>query len=118
MDGRVKSRDEALDYWEGQVAAQRASGLKIQDWCAEQGLSHWKFQYWRRVLGREGRIETLRRKNLTSPPAPNFQRVVIDPAPSHVPPVEIVLPEGAVVRVQAGVDRQTLRLVLEEAKRC
>lgn len=111
-------RQQALDFWAERIAAQRASGLKIQDWCAEQGMSHWKFQYWRRVLGREGRIETLMPKNPSSSPAPNFQRVVIDPAPSHVPPIEIILPEGAVVRVQAGVDRQMLRLVLEEAKRC
>lgn len=120
MDGRVKSRDEVLDYWEGQVAAQRSSGMKVADWCAKLGISYWQFQYWRRVLGLEGRCvgRQGRRPSGSALKPPAFQQIVVEPSAISCSPVEVVLPSGVRVRVQSGVDREVLRMVLEEVARC
>jgi len=120
MDSAKKSREDVLDYWEGRVAAQRASGMKVADWCAVKGISFSKFAYWRGVLGREGRFvgRRGRRPSVRAPKPSAFQQIVVDSAVTSASPVEVVLPSGVRIRVHTGVDRAVLRIVLEEAARC
>lgn len=112
------TREQALAHWGRLVEAQRASGRKVPAWCAEQGISYWQFHYWRRKLERLGGGAPAGGREEESAGPEGFHRVLVSPggAPSSQP-VEIVLPGGALVRVRGGVDRQVLRLVLEEAAR-
>jgi hypothetical protein len=120
MDAGKMTREDVLDYWEGQVTAQRSSGMKVADWCAASDVSYWQFQYWRRVLGREGRFvgRRGRRPSVGVPRQSGFQQIVVDSAVTSASPVEVVLPSGVRIRVEPGVDRAVLRIVLEEAARC
>lgn len=39
-----------LDLWAERIAEQKASGLKIDEWCLQNNLSRHKFFYWKRLL--------------------------------------------------------------------
>lgn len=41
---------ERRQYWAEQIAAQKASGLNITEWCAEYKLNRRQFHFWVRNL--------------------------------------------------------------------
>jgi transposase-like protein len=88
------------EYWTKLIAEQEASEHKVRPFCREHGIEEHSFYYWRRRL-RENRtvrfavLDT--RKANTEPPAA----------------LELVLSSGERLRIGAGVDAATLRLVLD-----
>ncbi len=39
-----------LNLWAERIAAQKASGLQVDDWCIQNNLSRHKFYYWKRLI--------------------------------------------------------------------
>ena len=90
--------------WRGLVRDWQRSGLTIRDFCAERGLAEHNFHAWRRTLAARDKEKAL-------PPFVPLQvegAFVSEPAAG----IEIIFLDGIVVRVRAGVDEATLRLVL------
>lgn len=90
-------------FWRRAVEDWRRSGFSVRAYCARAGLSEPSFYVWRRELQRRDR-------SAASNQASAFVPVEVTAEPSAA--IEIVLPQGAVVRVRPGFDRQTLQDVM------
>jgi hypothetical protein len=102
---RSEWRDAGKErLWRRLVRDWERSGLAIRDFCAERGLAEHNFHAWRRTL-------VARDKEKALPPFVPVQ-VVNAIASAQATEIEIIFPDGVVVRVRAGVDEATLRLVL------
>jgi hypothetical protein len=87
-------------FWREAVAGHKKSGMSVRAFCVERGLSEPSFYAWRRELTLRGRAPRT--------PAATFVpvQVVADSL------VEVVLPNGVVVRVPPATDAATVaRLV-------
>jgi hypothetical protein len=82
------------------VADQERSGLSVRQFCRERELSEYAFYAWRRRL-RKGPVRFALIDRTAS--------IITAPEPS----LELVLASGERLRIGAGVDAATLRLVLE-----
>jgi hypothetical protein len=102
--------------WRRTIRQQQRSGLSIRDFCRREGLKDWTFRWWRQELARRDREPSMAPPVERSEAAPAFLPVrVVDleaVAPRPAPPIEIVLPEGSIVRVPCGFDPRTLGDVL------
>jgi transposase-like protein len=86
------------EYWRELIARQEQSGMTVQGFCAQQGVTEASFYGWRKQL-REGATVSFA---LVAP-----GNVEYKPAP-----VEFVLPSGERIQVAPGTDAATLRMVL------
>ena len=90
------------EYWRERISEQERSGLSVQGFCREQGLTEQSFYAWRKRLGK--------------PTPVRFALVETKPAgqvstsPSDL---ELVLRTGERLRIRSGVDTTLLRAVLE-----
>ncbi len=109
MGGEAK-QTKAREVWAKRVEAQQASGLSAAAWCRKEKVSYSSFIYWRRRLRREEAEPGSKH--------PAFQEIVLAGGGGSAGRIEVCLPGGLSIRVPAGADRETLRLVLEEAGRC
>jgi hypothetical protein len=107
----------AAAYWRGHVGAWRTSGQSRRDYCAAHELSRKTFDWWAWRLDRADR-------EAGEPGEPaRFLPVGIADAPEAVTApavtaagderIEIVLPDGVLVRVGPGFDAAALHRVLE-----
>ena len=91
-----KARDPRREqFWRHAIAAWKKSGQSIRGYCAACHLSEASFHAWRRELAK---------RDQTTPPALKF-------LPVHVRAealVEVVLPNGLVVRVPAAANAATV----------
>lgn len=102
--------------WEKRIAEQASSGKAARDYCREHELSEASFYAWRRRL-QMGSWKAQPGKKKASPvrfalverntPAVTKARPVGEPTS-----LEVVLANGARLRIGAGVDPDTLRTVL------
>jgi hypothetical protein len=138
MRGRGPQRDTAKEQlWRDTLRRQQAGGLSIREFCARKRLPESAFYAWRAEIGRRdqehGQSMAPQRQRPARQGRPRFLSVAvadcqaasavnIDSAQSSV---EIALPSGIVLRLGAGCDRRTLRIVLgvvlrnhEEAPAC
>ena len=116
-----KRRDPAREkFWRRTIRRQQCSGLTVREFCGREGLKDWTFRWWRQELVRRDRHPSAalggeqEGEPTEAPPAFLPVRVVdlkaVSPRP--VPPIEIVLPTGMVVRAPSGFDPRTLGDVL------
>src|SRR2546422_7958167 len=99
MGKKVGVRSE---YWRERIAEQERSGMSVQRFCKEQGLTEQSFYVWRKRLRKQRPMR--------------FALVETGPArqrPATEPGLELVLATGERLRIGAGVDPTTLRTVLE-----
>jgi transposase-like protein len=96
-----KTAEERTAYWRERVAEQEHSGIPIQQFCKERGITEQSFYVWRKRLRKED-------------PA-RFALVETGPARQHTPKtgLELVLVTGERLRIGADVDPSLLRRVLE-----
>ena len=97
-----KSAAPRGDYWRERIAAQERSGLTVERFCKEQGLTEQSFY--------------LRRKRLREQQPMRFALVETGSArrqPTTETGLELVLATGERLRIGAGVDATTLLVVLE-----
>ena len=98
----TKPANPKAQEWAERIAAQQGSGLSVKQFCKEQGVSEYSFYSWRKRLQESGPVRfalverNARRQERTTETA-----------------LELVLVNGARLRIGAGVDTATLRAVLE-----
>ena len=118
---RPEWRDAGKEkLWRKLVRDWERSDLTVRDFCAERGLAEHNFHAWRRTLVARDQEKSLSRKSLSRKAQPRkalpafVPLQVVGTAARGQPTagIEIAWPDGIVVRVRAGVDEATLRLVL------
>lgn len=92
------------EYWRKRIDEQERSGMSVQRFCEEQGLTEQSFYLWRKRLRKQqpmrfALVETGRTR----------QQHVTEP---HLE-LELVLASGERLRIGADVDPTALRRVLE-----
>ena len=90
------------DQWAERIAAQQRSGVSVNQFCKEQGLTEYSFYAWRKRLQQTGPVRFALVERRVRPQAPAVEAAV-----------ELVLPAGERLRISAGVDAATLRTVLD-----
>jgi hypothetical protein len=88
--------------WAERIAAQQRSGASVKQFCKNQGLTEYSFYAWRKRLQKK---EPVRFAVVDRGAA--RQESATEAA------LELVLTTGERLRIGAGVDATTLRLVLE-----
>ena len=91
------------EEWAERIAAQQHSKLSVKQFCKERGLTAWSFYAWRKRLRDEGPV----RFALVERGGTRQER-----GPSDAD-LELVLRTGERLRIGAGVDTATLRVVLD-----
>lgn len=46
----MSTLSQNLAHWERQINEQKKSGLKVEDWCNEHGVSRYQYYYWYRRI--------------------------------------------------------------------
>jgi hypothetical protein len=107
-----KTSTEREQFWRRHIDRQRASRLRVRDYCDRHGLHEHSFYSWRRIIAERDRHV----KPAPSQPigVPAFLPVAVVDRPTRVPdsPIEIRLVDGRRVRIRAGCDRALLADVL------
>jgi transposase-like protein len=91
------------DQWRERIAEQERSGMSVKKFCKERSIGEHLFYYWRKRL-----------RNRQKP----MQFALVDReaarrAPASEANLELVLATGERLRIGAGVNATTLRMVLE-----
>lgn len=94
--GRLATRQS----WSERLARFPASGLSVTAFCATEGVSVNSYFYWKRQLS------PVRSSEISSEAQPRLLPVRLLASP---PPVEVVLPCGAVLRLAPGCDLSFVR---------
>ena len=119
MKRRVRRIDEAKHrYWQNVVRRWQRDGGDVRAYCRKAGVKESAFYWWRRRLT-EDKPKIVNRTMASALPArPQFVplQVVADPAVGWGSAVEVVLGNGRIVRVRAGMDRRLLAEVLSVAE--
>jgi transposase-like protein len=95
-----KTAEERTAYWRERVAEQEHSGIPIQQFCKERGITEQSFYVWRKRLRKEEPARFALETGL---------------ARQHTPKtgLELVLVTGERLRIGADVELSLLRRVLE-----
>ncbi|MHC4181603.1 MAG: IS66 family insertion sequence element accessory protein TnpA [Planctomycetota bacterium] len=98
-------------YWQERLASREASGLSIDDFCAEEGVSRSTFYRWVQRL-KDGIPDAVKEEGasltLADIAEPKFLPVSVTASP-----VEIELPNGGLVRLPVGVGQAVIVEVVE-----
>ena len=109
------SLDDWLD-WQQRVASQKTSGLSVEVFCLQEGVSRSTFYRWQQDL-KNGVPAALIEDEANRQQA-EFEEVneaTFLPVSLQASPVEIVLPNGGIVRLPLGVGQAALIAVIEAA---
>jgi hypothetical protein len=102
IEERLTTPKTKGDEWTERIAAQQSSGLSVQRFCQEQGLTQYSFYAWRKRLQKKEPVRFAL-----------VERGGARPAITTEAALELVLATGERLRISAGVDGATLRTVLE-----
>ena len=97
-----KKMEAKSEYWRERITEQERSGMSVQRFCQEQGLTEQSFYLWRKRLRKQ---QPMRFAVVETGPAQ--QQSVTETG------LELVLATGERLRISAGVDPTVLRTVLE-----
>ena len=111
----VASLDEWLD-WQQRLASQKASGLSIEVYCLQEGVSRSTFYRWQRQL-KDGVPAALLEEegDRLRAESEDVGEAAFLPISLKASPVEIELPNGGVVRLPLGVGQAALVAVIKAA---
>jgi hypothetical protein len=109
------SLDDWLD-WQQRLASQKASGLSIEFYCLQEGVSRSTFYRWQHQL-KNGIPAVLLEDEADRQQAESEEvgEATFLPVSLQASPVEIELPNGGVVRLPLGVGQAALVAVIEAA---
>ena len=109
------SLDDWLD-WQQRVASQKASGLSVEVYCLQEGISRSTFYRWQQQL-KSGVPTALLEEEADRQrvESEDVSEVTFLPISLQASPVEIELPNGGVVRLPLGVSQAALIAVIEAA---
>src|SRR5450755_1135046 len=91
------------DQWREHIAAQERSGLSVRRFCKEQGIAEHRLFYWRKRLHNQQQQVRFALVEHGAASAGTMSE----------PALELVLHTGERLRIGAGVNGATLRMVLE-----
>ena len=97
--------DEYFD-WQERLENYRASGLEIEVFCLQEGVSRTTFYKWARRL-KDGIPESMIAEKAARERAESGEAVFV-PITLKASPVEIELPNGGIVRLPLGVGQAVL----------
>ena len=99
-----------VEQWSKLIQECQSSGMKVNDWCEANGISHHAYYYWLRKL-RENACQSLPAVS-GEDNSPTFKKLEIQsPVPDTQAAVIIHL-GPATVEVQNGASQQTVEAVL------
>ena len=104
--------DDYLE-WQQRLESHKQSGLSIEVFCLQEGVSKSTFHRWARQL-RDGIPESLKEEQAAREQAETGEAVFL-PITLKASPVEIELPNGGVVRLPLGVGQAVLVEVIRAA---
>jgi hypothetical protein len=96
-------------HWLDVVRRWQRSRLSVREFCRCHRLGEVSFYFWRRTLRERGLWPEV---SCGPTETPRFLPVHVGPRNPSTPPLELVLPEGLVVRVATGFDAACLRQLL------
>ena len=102
-------------YWQERLASREASGLSIDDFCADEGVSRSTFYRWVQRL-KEGIPDAVKEEGASLTLADIAQPKFL-PVSVTASPVEIELPNGGLVRLPVGVGQAVIVDVVEAVGR-
>jgi hypothetical protein len=104
MEKRTKEEKRAAraEYWRELIAEQKRSGVTVQRFCEDRGLTEQSFYVWRKRLKKQAPMQFALVQT-----GPTGHSSTADAA------LEVVLRTGERLRIGAGVNVAALRLVLE-----
>ena len=89
------------NQWRERIAEQERSGLSVKQFCRERGLTECSFYAWRKRLRKREPVRFAL-----------VERAALQESATEAL-LELVLANGARLRIGTGVDSSTLRTVLE-----
>jgi transposase-like protein len=97
-------------YWQERLANREASGLSVDEFCADEGISRSTFYRWVRQLkdGIPDAVKGGKALALADSAEPKFLPVSVTASP-----VEIELPNGGLVRLPVGVGQAVIVDVIQ-----
>ena len=107
--------DDWLD-WQQRLASQKASGLSVEVYCLQEGVSRSTFYRWQQQL-KNGVPAALIEEEVDRQQAESEEvgEATFLPISLQASPVEIELPNGGIVRLPLGVGQAALIAVIEAA---
>jgi hypothetical protein len=109
------SLDDWLD-WQQRVASQKTSGLSVEVYCLQEGVSRSTFYRWQQDLKNGVPAALIEDEaNRQQAESEEVNEAIFLPVSLHASPVEIVLPNGGIVRLPLGVGQAALIAVIEAA---
>lgn len=105
--------DEYLD-WQERLDNYKASGLEVDVFCLQEGVSRSTFYRWVRRL-KDGIPESMVEEQLARERAELAEGAAFVPISLKASPVEIELPNGGIVRLPLGVGQAVLVQVIRAA---
>jgi hypothetical protein len=119
---------EKVEFWRGIIGRQQSSGVSAMRFCREEAIPYWKFNYWKKLLGKIDRC-TDQLSESSTPGVDEFANEVDSeeqrssfaevclvgerPGPGS-PVVEIVFPGGVTVRLYRQIDIQLVPALIRE----
>jgi transposase-like protein len=100
-------------YWQERLAGRGASGLSIDEFCIDEGVSRSTFYRWVRRL-QEGIPEAIKEDGGRVTMAELAEAKFL-PVSVTASPVEIELPNGGLVRLPVGVGQGVILAVVQAA---
>ncbi len=93
--------------WQERLENHKASGLEVEIFCLQEGVSRTTFYKWAGRL-KDGIPETMVTEKSARERAESAEGAVFVPISLKASPVEIELPNGGIVRLPLGVGRAVL----------
>jgi hypothetical protein len=112
--GRPRSELEEYLDWQERLESFKASGLEVDVFCLNEGVSRSTFYRWRDRL-RDGIPKTMVAEKEARDRAESAEGAAFVPISLKASPVEIELPNGGVVRLPLGVGQAVLVEVIRAA---
>ena len=100
-------------YWQERLAGRGASGLSIDEFCVDEGMSRSTFYRWVRRL-KEGIPEAVKEEGGRVTMA-DLAEAKFLPVSVTTSPIEIELPNGGLVRLPMGVGQAVILAVVHAA---
>ena len=111
MNGDIEIKSEKEKFWEAHIAAWGGSELSQVSYCREQQISCYAFRYWRSRFNRRLKSSETGQNHFVkiSPPVQSSR---------NQPIIQMVLPNGVRIGIDAAASAQMLREVLSVVSSC
>ena len=102
-------KENRVQYWTAIISEQENSGQNVRKFCRERSVGEHSFYMWRQRL-RGGKEKRKKEKPVRFALVDRGEASLAELSGASL---ELLLPSGERLRIERGVDAETLRLVLE-----